>query len=172
MLIIVVVIITYKCISIITLHTIEIKLYVLFYHLLFFKHNSFQILFHVNNYCCPLVAKSCPTLCDPRDCSMPGFPVLHYLPEFTQLMSIELVMPSNHLILCCPLPLLPSILPCFLGHNVIAYLIDYTCWRRLPRVPWTARRSNQSILCEINPEYSLKGLMLKLKLQYFGHVNS
>ena len=44
------------------------------------------------------------------------------------------------------------------------------CWRRLLRVPWTARRSNQSILKEINPEYSLEGLMLKLKLQYFGHL--
>ena len=44
------------------------------------------------------------------------------------------------------------------------------CWRRLLRVPWTARRSNQSILKEIDPEYSLKGLMLKLKLQYFGHL--
>ena len=43
------------------------------------------------------------------------------------------------------------------------------CWRRLLRVPWTARRSNQSILQEISPEYSLEGLMLKLKLQYFGH---
>ena len=44
------------------------------------------------------------------------------------------------------------------------------CWKRLLRVPWTARRSNQSILKEISPEYSLEGLMLKLKLQYFGHV--
>ena len=44
------------------------------------------------------------------------------------------------------------------------------CWRRLFRVPWTARRSNQSILKEISPEYSLKGLMLKLKLQYFGYL--
>jgi len=44
------------------------------------------------------------------------------------------------------------------------------CWRRLQRVPWTARRSNQSILKEISPEYSLEGLMLKLKLQYFGHL--
>ena len=44
------------------------------------------------------------------------------------------------------------------------------CWRRLLRVPWTARRSNQSILKEINPEYPLKGLMLKLKLQSFGHL--
>ena len=44
------------------------------------------------------------------------------------------------------------------------------CWRRLLRVPWTARISNQSILKEISPEYSLEGLMLKLKLQYFGHL--
>ena len=44
------------------------------------------------------------------------------------------------------------------------------CWRRLLKVPWTARRSNQSILKEISPEYSLEGLMLKLKLQYFGHL--
>ena len=44
------------------------------------------------------------------------------------------------------------------------------CWRRLLRVPWTARRHNQSILKEISPEYSLEGLMLKLKLQYFGHL--
>ena len=44
------------------------------------------------------------------------------------------------------------------------------CWRRLLRVPWTAKRSNQSILKEVSPEYSLEGLMLKLKLQYFGHL--
>ena len=44
------------------------------------------------------------------------------------------------------------------------------CWRRLLRVPWTVRRSNQSILKEISPEYSLEGMMLKLKLQYFGHL--
>ena len=47
---------------------------------------------------------------------------------------------------------------------------ELRCWRRLLRVPWTARRSNQSILKEINPEYSLERLMLKLKLQYFGHL--
>ena len=48
--------------------------------------------------------------------------------------------------------------------------LELWCWRRLLRVPWTARRSNQSILKKINPEYSLEGLMLKLKLQYFGHL--
>ena len=54
-------------------------------------------------------------------------------------------------------------------HLTIA-AFELWCWRRLLRVPWTARRSNQSILKEINPEYSLEGLMLKLKLQYFGHL--
>ena len=47
---------------------------------------------------------------------------------------------------------------------------ELRCWRRLLRVPWTARRSNQPILKEVSPEYSLEGLMLKLKLQYFGHL--
>ena len=53
-------------------------------------------------------------------------------------------------------------------HRIDAF--ELWCWRRLLRVPWTARTSNQSILKEISPEYSLKGLMLKLKLQYFGHL--
>ena len=47
---------------------------------------------------------------------------------------------------------------------------ELCCWKRLLRVPWTARRSNQSILKEINPEISLEGMMLELKLQYFGHL--
>ena len=54
------------------------------------------------------------------------------------------------------------------GRRIDAFELQY--WRRLLRVPWTARRSNQSILKEINPEYSLKGMMLKLKLQYFGYL--
>ena len=49
-------------------------------------------------------------------------------------------------------------------------VFELWCWRRLLRIPWTARRSNQSILKEISPEYSLEGLMLKLKLQYFGYL--
>ena len=52
--------------------------------------------------------------------------------------------------------------------RIVAF--EVWCWRRLLRVPWTARRSNQSILKEINPEYSMEELMLKLKLQYFGHL--
>ena len=54
------------------------------------------------------------------------------------------------------------------GQSIDAF--ELWCWRRLLRVPWTARRSNQSILKEISPEYSLEGLMLKLKLRYFGHM--
>ena len=54
------------------------------------------------------------------------------------------------------------------GQRIDAF--ELWCWRRLLRVPWTARRSNQSILKEINPEYSLEGLLLKLKLQFFGHL--
>ena len=54
-------------------------------------------------------------------------------------------------------------------HQIID-AFELWCWRRLLRVPWTARRSNQSILKEISPGCSLKGLMLKLKLQYFGHL--
>ena len=50
-------------------------------------------------------------------------------------------------------------------------VFELWCWRRLLRAPWTARRSNQSILKEINPGISLAGMMLKLKLQYFGHLN-
>ena len=57
------------------------------------------------------VAQSCLTLCDPMECRRPGLPVHHQLLEFTQLMSVELVMPSNHLILCHPLLLPPSIFP-------------------------------------------------------------
>ena len=55
-----------------------------------------------------------------------------------------------------------------MGQRIDAF--ELWCWRRFLRVPWTARRSNQPILKEISPEYSLEGLMLKLKLQYFGHL--
>ena len=63
----------------------------------------------VSCWCWP-VAKLCPTLCSPMNCSTLGFPIVHYL-SLLKLMFIELVMPSNHLILCCPLLLLPSIYP-------------------------------------------------------------
>ena len=53
---------------------------------------------------------------------------------------------------------------------ILFYIQTWRCWRRFLRVPWTARRSNQSIWKDINPEYSLEGLMLKQKLKYFGHL--
>ena len=56
------------------------------------------------------------------------------------------------------------------GEHLRSDAYQLCCWRRLLRVPWTAKRSNQSILKEISPEYSLEGLMLKLKLPYFGHL--
>ena len=78
----------------------------------------FSIYFSISNFImngCSVqfssVAQSCPTLCDPMNCSIPGLPVHHQLPEFTKLTSIESVMPSSHLILCCPLLLLPPIPP-------------------------------------------------------------
>ena len=73
------------------------------------KDNSIHVAKEKNG-CCRSATKSCPTLCNPTDCSPPGFPVLHCLLEFAQTHVYELVLPSNHLILCHPL-LLPSILP-------------------------------------------------------------
>ena len=66
---------------------------------------------NIYTFCCCSVAKSCLTLCNPVDCSMPGFPLFHCLLEFAQIHATESVMPSNHLILCCPLFLMPSIFP-------------------------------------------------------------
>ena len=63
------------------------------------------------NFCCCSVTKSCPTLGDPVDCSMPGFPVLHCLREFAQIHILKSVIVANHFILCHPLLLLPSIFP-------------------------------------------------------------
>ena len=76
--------------------------------LYFFRHNALSPFSSVQF---SSVAQSCPTLCDPMTCSMPGLPVHHHLPSSLRLMSIESVMPSSHLILCCPLLLLPSIFP-------------------------------------------------------------
>ena len=102
-----------------------------------------------------------------------------------RVTSIKSVMPSSHLILCRPLLLLPLIPPSMVFPVVMYGCESWTvkkakcrridafelwCWRRLLRVPWTARRSNQSILKEISPGISLEGMMLKLKLQYFGHL--
>ena len=73
----------------------------------------FKLILHPVGSCCCYcsVAKLCPTLCDPMNYSAPGFPVLYYLPGLLKLMSIESVKPSNHLIVCCPLLLIPTLFP-------------------------------------------------------------
>ena len=86
-------------------------------------------------HCCCSFAQSCPTLCGPMDCSSPGFPVHHQLPEPAQTMSTESVMPSNHLILCRPLLLPPSIFP-----SIRVF-------------------SNESVLCIRWPKYSALSLL-------------
>ena len=96
-----------------------------------------------------------PTLCNPMNRSTLGLPVHDQLPEFTQT--------HVHLVGDASQPSHP------LKHRRID-AFELRRWRRFLRVPWTARRSNQWILKEISPEYSLEGLMLKLKLQYFGHL--
>ena len=78
--------------------------------------------------CCCSVAQSCLTLCSLMDCSTPGFPVLHYFPELLKLMSIESVMPFNHLILCCPLLLLPSVFPSIRVFSNALCIRWPTCW--------------------------------------------
>ena len=90
------------------------------------------------------VSQSCPTLCDPMDCSTPGLPVHHQLPEFNQLMSIESVMPSNHLILCRPLLLLPSIFP-----NIMVFSNESALRIRWPK--------NWSFSFNISPSNGLVG---------------
>ena len=90
------------------------------------------------------VAQLCPTLCDPMNRSTSlVFPVVAYGCESWTVKKAE-------------------------HHRIDAF--ELWCWRRLLRVPWTARRPNQSILREISPGISLEGMMLKLKLQYFGHL--
>ena len=88
-----------------------------------------------------LLCQSCTTLCDPMDCSTPGFPLLHYLPELLRFMSIELMMSSNHLILCHPLLLLPSIFP-----NVMVFSNESVLCIRWPKY--------QSFSFSISPSYS------------------
>ena len=76
--------------------------------------------------CCCSVAQSCPILCDPMDCTMPGFPVLHHLPELAQTYVHCSVMPSNHLVLFCPLLFLPLIFPSIrVFSNELAFCIRW-----------------------------------------------
>ena len=89
------------------------------------------------------------------------------------LKSRNIILPTNvHLVKAMAFPGVLQLCENWTIKKANCWRIDASelwCWRRLLRVPWTARRSNQAILREISPEYSLEGLMLKLKLQYFGH---
>ena len=90
------------------------------------------------------------------------------------LKSRDITLPTKvHLVKAMVIPVVMYGCECWTIEKAKGWRIDafeLWCWRRLLRVPWTARRSNQSILKEINLEYSLEGLMLMLKLQYFGHL--
>ena len=90
------------------------------------------------------------------------------------LKSRDIILPTNvHLVKAMVFPVVTYECESWTIKKAERQRIDafeLWCWRRLLRVPWTARRSNQSLLKEISTEYSLKGLMLKLKFQYFGHL--
>ena len=135
------------------------------------------------------VTQSCPTLSDPMDCSLPGSSihgifqarVLEWVTiafSMTNLVSIlknrDITLPTKvHLVKAIVFPVVMYGCESWIIKKAEHQRIDVFelwCWRRLLRVPWTARRSNQSILKEISPEYSLEGLMLKLKLQYFSYL--
>ena len=105
------------------------------------------------------------------DYSTLGFPVHHQLPELakTRVHQVsDAIQPSHSL--SSPSPPAFNLSQYFERFSFPSRLFKLWFWRRLLRVPWTARRSNQFILKEISPEYSMEGLMLKLKLQYFGHL--
>ena len=115
------------------------------------------------------VAQSCLTPSDPMDYSLLGSSVLDSI-----LKSREITLPTNvHLIKAMVFPVVMYGCESWTIKKAEHWRIDafeMWCWRRLLRVPWTARRFNQSILKEISPEYSLEGLMVKLKFQHFGHL--
>ena len=102
-------------------------------------------------------------ICDPMDCTLDSI-----------LKSRDITLPTKvHLIKAMVFPVVMYGCESWTIKKAEHRRIDafeLWCWRRLLRVPWTARRANQSILKEINPEYSLEGLMLKLKLQYFRRL--
>ena len=131
----------------------------------------------------------CPTLCNPMDSSPPGSSVHRILKArilewvaiaFSNDQPRKHIVKQRHYFASKGSVVKAIVLPVVMygyeswtikkaeGQRFDAF--EMWCWERLLRVPWTARRSNQSILKKISPEYSLEGLMLKLKLQYFGHL--
>ena len=134
------------------------------------------------------------------DCSTPGFPVFQYLPKFAQIKvhwvneikrhlllgrrvmtNLDSIWKSRDITLPTKIRLVKAMIFPVVMYGCESWTVrkaehwridafELWCWRRLLRVPWTARRSNQSILKEISPGCSLEGLILKLKLQYFGYL--
>ena len=135
------------------------------------------------------VAQSCPTLSDPMDCSLPGSSIHGIFQArvlewgaiaFTDDQPRQHIKKQRHTLLTKVHLVKAMVFPVVM-YGCESWTIkkaeceridafELWCSRRLFRVPWTARRSNQSILKEISPGCSLEGLMLKLKLQYFGHL--
>ena len=128
------------------------------------------------------ITQLCPTLCDPTDCSLPGSSV-HGILQARILEGVAISFsrgssrPRDRTQVC----LVKAVVFPVVMYGCESWTVktaehrridafELWCWRRLLRVPWNARRSNQSILKEISPESSLEGMMLKLKLQYFGHL--
>ena len=107
-----------------------------------------------------------------KRCLIPGRKVMINLDSI--LKSRDIILPTKvHLVKAMVFPVAMYVCESWTIRKAECWRIDafeLWCWRRRLSVPWTARRSNQSILKEINPEYSLEGLMLMLKLQYFGHL--
>ena len=128
---------------------------------------------------CSVIAQSCPTLCDPMDCRPPGssihgFPRQEYWSGLPFPSPGDLpdpgIEPKSLTLQADTLTSEPPGKPIKKAEHQRIDGFELWCLRRLLRVPWITRRLSQSILKEISPEYSLEGLMLKLKLQYFGHV--
>ena len=119
------------------------------------------------------VVQLCPTLCDPMDYSLPRSPSMGFSRGRTQGSNLGFQHCRQMLYRLSHQGRVSYECEGWTIKKAEHWRIDafeLWCWRRLLRVPWTARRSNQSILKEISPEYSLEGLMLKLKLQYLGHM--
>ena len=127
----------------------------------------------------------CLTLCDPIDGSSPGSAIPGILQARTLewVTNLDSILKSRDITLPTEVHRVKAVVFPVVIYGCESWTIkkkkaerqridafELCCWRRLLRVPWTARRSNQSILKEISPEYSLEGLMVKLKLQYFGNL--
>ena len=135
------------------------------------------------------VAQSCLTLSDPVDCNLPGSSVhgifqarvLEWGAIVFSMTNLDSILKSRDITLPRKVHLVKAMVFPVVMYGCESWTVkkaerqridafELWCWKRLLRVPWTARRSNQSILKETSPGCSLEGLMLKLKLQYFGHL--